>query len=570
MDNLSAAIVVTIIGCILQTGIFDNFKVPLVAAPIVGIALGDPVTGILMGAELQLIFMGATAVGASVPPNATVGSIIATALMIQSGQPMEAALALAVPVAVAGQSMNILNRAVCTFIQHIADKFIKNKKYWGVDFSNYLGLASKFIMYIFIFFPAVYFGSSAVEALMDVIPKWVLHGLEVAGGILPIVGFGMLLKYLNIKYLFPFFFIGFCLSTFGGFSMIGATIVAVCVAGLMDYFTNGFTIGGGSLTPQTTTDAIGEAKAVADDLDALMDDDDDDVMDVSEDKMEISEASPTATTDIANDKVYEKIVKKKDLFIVFVRSFLLQIAWNFERMQGLGFCYCILPVLKKIYKNNPEKLQFSIQRHNEFFNTNPLMSDFILGTTIAMEENVSAGGEVDELSINTVKVSLMGPLAGIGDSLYFFTIIPILQGICISFSKDGSFLGPIVFLIAALGIEFAIRWFGVDQGYKLGVGFVEKLSSGVMQRVTSVATIIGLIVVGVMTATMVKVPLIVEVGVPGATKPLMDIFNSFMPNLLPLIFTLTSFFLIKKGVSATKILFGVIIISVLAALAGIV
>lgn len=315
-------------------------------------------------------------------------------------------------------------------------------------------------MFAFIFFPSVYFGSGAVEAMMNVIPKWCLHGLEVAGGVLPIVGFGMLLKYLNIKYLFPFFFIGFCLSTFAGFSMIGATIIAVCVAGLMDYFTNGFTIGGGALTPQVATEAVGEVQAIADDLDALMDDDDDEDIDMSENKMVVSEAhddEAAATKDIANDKVYKKIVRKKDLIRVFIRSFLLQVSWNFERMQALGFCYCIMPVLKRIYKHHPEKLQYAVARHNEFFNTNALMSTFILGTTIAMEENVSAGGEVDELSINTVKVSLMGPLAGIGDSLYLFTIIPILQGIGISFAKDGSFLGPIIFLIGALGVEFFVR-----------------------------------------------------------------------------------------------------------------
>lgn len=106
------------------------------------------------------------------------------------------------------------------------------------------------------------------------------------------------------------------------------------------------------------------------------------------------------------------------------------------------------------------------------------------------------------------------------------------------------------------------------QGYKLGVGFVEKLSSGVMQRVTSVATIIGLIVVGVMTATMVKVPIALQIGVEGATKSLAEILDSFMPNLLPLLLTLLSFFLIKKGVSPTKILFGVIILCILGALIG--
>lgn len=566
MDVMTAAILITLVGCLLQLNLCEGFNAPIICAPLVGIILGDPLRGVELGAELQLIFMGATAIGAAVPPNAVVGTMIATAVVIMSGQTdAAAALTLAIPVAVAGQSLNILNRALCTFIQHWADSLINRKKYNGVDWANYIGGLSKFLMFPIIFFPAVYFGADAVEGIMSVIPQWMLHGLEVAGGMLPIVGFGMLLKYLNIKHLFPFFFIGFALATFGNFSMIGVTIVAVCIALVLDYYTNHFTIGGGSLTPV----AAGNAVAMpTDDLDALMEDDDDDMdtLPVTENKMVVTESD---NTNEETKREIKKIVKKRDLVRAFFRCFLLQICWNFERMQALGFCYCMVPVLKKLYKNQPEKLHAAIERHNVFFNSNPVVTPFILGTTMAMEENVAGGGDVDEDTINTVKISLMGPLAGIGDSLIFFTLVPIMQLICCNLIINGNYVGPIIYIITVAGASIVLRWLFIDRGYKLGVDFIDKLSSGVMQRVVSIATIVGLMVVGVMTATMVKCPLTLTIGAGEKAQTLGAILDGFMPNLLPLIFTLLSFWLIKKGVNPVWILLGVIVVCCLAALVGI-
>lgn len=237
--------------------------------------------------------------------------------------------------------------------------------------------------------------------------------------------------------------------------MIGVTILAVCTAFIMDYFTNGFTIGGGSITQ---TSAGASATASTDDLDALMEDDDD------MDGIAAANVNPTIieTVEMEEEEVIEKhdtkkVITKHDLVRAFIRSFLLQICWNFERMQGLGFCYCMLPILKKLYKNKPEKLQEAVDRHNVFFNTNPTVSAFIVGTTMAMEENVASGGDVEPDTINTVKISLMGPLAGIGDSLIFFTLVPITQLICCNLIQSGNYVGPVIYLAIILGVTITLR-----------------------------------------------------------------------------------------------------------------
>ena len=264
---------------------------------------------------------------------------------------------------------------------------------------------------------------------------------------------------------------------------------------------------------------------------------------------------------------YTGEITKKDMWTLFWRGMLLQLSWNFERMQGLGYCYCILPILKKIYRDNPEGLKKAVKRNLEFFNTTAYMALPILGVTAAMEERLAKEGDIDEGSISSVKVSLMGPLAGIGDAMFWNTLVPICAGIGISLATDGSLIGPIAFLILYNIFTTAVRWIGVTKGYELGTGIIEKMSGGIMQRITRAATIIGLMVVGVMVATNVKVPIALTFG--PANKPLLDVINGIMPGILPLILTWVTYRLMKKGVSATKIMLGIIGICLLGALVGI-
>ena len=255
---LVQAIIVTIAAAILSieqnNGQF-GFARPLVAGTVLGIVLGDPAMGVILGAEMQLIFMGVSAIGGSVPPDYLIGTCIATALAIMTNADVEVALALAVPAAVAGQSVNILGRTINTVMQHWADKAADEGKYGKLELAHYMGGVVTAARTALVVFPVVFIGASALDSIMGVIPQWILTGLSAAGSILPIVGFGMLLKYLDIKHLLPFFFIGFALSVFGGFSMVGATMIAICVALLFDHYSKG---------------SKAEAAAPADDLDELM------------------------------------------------------------------------------------------------------------------------------------------------------------------------------------------------------------------------------------------------------------------------------------------------------------
>lgn len=265
----------------------------------------------------------------------------------------------------------------------------------------------------------------------------------------------------------------------------------------------------------------------------------------------------------------KQVISKKDLNKLFWRGIGFQFSWNYERMQGLGYCWAILPILKKLYKNDSEGLRKAVKRNLEFFNTHPFMAMPIMGVSVAMEEKMALEHTVDGNSISSVKVAMMGPLAGIGDSFFWFTLFPICAGIGVSLSEGGNLLGPLVFLLLFNIFNIGTRYFGVKYGYKFGSEFVNKLSGGnVMQRISEATTLVGLMVLGTMTATMVSVPLDFVIGEGEQAMTLQGIFDGIMPNLIPLLLTLAVYFLIKKGMSTTKVLFLVILLAILGAGVG--
>lgn len=263
------------------------------------------------------------------------------------------------------------------------------------------------------------------------------------------------------------------------------------------------------------------------------------------------------------------IITKKDLNRTFRRGFGLQFSWNYERMQALGYCWTILPILKKLYKDDSEGLKTAVIRNLEFFNTHPYMAMPIMGTTLAMEERMALNHDVEGSAISSIKVSMMGPLAGIGDSFFWFTLFPICAGIGVSMSQGGSILGPIAFLVLFNIFNFGTRYFGLTYGYKFGSQFIDKMSgNSIMQRLSEATTIVGLMVLGVMTASMVNVLLDFVIGEGEQAMSLKAIFDGIMPNLIPLCLTLGVYRVMKKGMSATKVLFLVIGIAILGSIIG--
>lgn len=262
-------------------------------------------------------------------------------------------------------------------------------------------------------------------------------------------------------------------------------------------------------------------------------------------------------------------ITKKDLTRTAFRTFFLQAAWNFERMQALGYCYVVLPVLEKLYKDDKEALKQAAIRNLEFFNTQPYLASIIIGTTLAMEERLATKKDIDPNSISAVKISMMGPLAGIGDSLFWFTIYPIAISLGCGIAADGNALGPILFLVIFNVFHIFTRFYGVYYGYKTGTNLLKDVSGNIMQRLSEAAGIVSLMVVGVMTATMVSFSLKLVLGGEGGLDVQAAVFDSIMPNILPLAIVLLTMSLLKKKVNPVLILLGFFVLGIVGSVLGI-
>lgn len=258
-----------------------------------------------------------------------------------------------------------------------------------------------------------------------------------------------------------------------------------------------------------------------------------------------------------------KVITKKDLNRMAWRSLFLQASFNYERMQSAGWLYSISPGLKKIHKDKA-KLSESMKMHMEFFNTHPFLVTIIMGIVIAMEE---ANESVD--SIRGLKVAMMGPLGGIGDAIFWLTLLPISAGIGAAMAIDGNVAGPIIFLIMFNVVHFGLRFGLMHYGYKMGVSAISKLKA-FTQSFSHAASIVGVTVVGALIASYIRLTTTLEIPAGEAiVKVQGDVIDAVMPKLLPLAYTVLMYKLIKKGYSPVKLVGFTMVLGLIGHLIGI-
>lgn len=266
----------------------------------------------------------------------------------------------------------------------------------------------------------------------------------------------------------------------------------------------------------------------------------------------------------------QKKLSKNDLFWVFVRSNFLQGSWNFERMQALGFAFSMTPAIRKLYPEGSEERKQAMRRHNEFFNTHPFMAAPIVGVTLAMEEERANGAPIDDAAINGIKVGLMGPLAGVGDPIFWGTIRPVFAALGASLALTGSILGPILFFILFNAVRLGMRWWGVSYGYKKGSNVVSDMGGHVLQKLTEGASILGLFVMGALVNkwTKVNIPVVISsIKNPTTGKTdvttIQSVLDQLMPGIVPLALTFLCMWLLRKRVNALVIILGFFVVGII-------
>lgn len=273
-------------------------------------------------------------------------------------------------------------------------------------------------------------------------------------------------------------------------------------------------------------------------------------------------AAPVNAASAAAD---EKRLSEKELRGMFFRSLNFDGSFNYERQMSLGMRDALAPALAKLYPDKDD-MAAALERHSEFFNVTPAMAPLVLGITAAMEERNANEDDFDADSINAVKASLMGPLSGIGDSLFWGTIRPLAGGIAASLALAGNIFAPLVFLLGFNIPNYLVRWFGVHWGYKMGTDFLARAEkSGIMQKVFLGAAMVGLFVIGGMVASMVSVKIGWTIGSGDGAIDLNTVLDGIMPKMLPLGVTLLLSRALNKGWKVNTLLLVIVVASIAAA-----
>ena len=231
--------------------------------------------------------------------------------------------------------------------------------------------------------------------------------------------------------------------------------------------------------------------------------------------------------------------------------------FNYERLQGTAFAHAMTPVIRRLY-HSPEEIRAALQRHLVFFNTEPNSGGVIHGTVIAMEEQRANGAvEIDDDAINAVKTGLMGPLAGVGDTITQATVTPILLSIGIGLAATGNVLGPILYFFLEIGVLLAIGYFAYTQGYRRGrSGVTAVLRSGLLDRVILGAGVLGNMVLGALAAQFVTVAIapVILIGEDAHFDIQNDILDRLLPGAVPLLLVLLTWYLLARRRVSTVVL----------------
>ena len=300
----------------------------------------------------------------------------------------------------------------------------------------------------------------------------------------------------------------------------------------------------------------------------------------------------------------EKIqLSKSDRQKVWWRSQFLQGSWNYERMQNLGWAYSLIPAIKKLYTTKEDQAA-ALERHLEFFNTHPYVAAPIMGVTLALEEERANGVEIDDAAIQGVKIGMMGPLAGIGDPVFWFTVRPILGALGASLAASGNIVGPLLFFFGWNAIRMAFLWYTQEFGYKAGSEITKDMSGGILKDITKGASILGMFILAVLVQRWVSINFTINLpgkqlsegayinfpegpvtgaelkGILGQALSGMSLdrvqpqtlqgqLDSLIPGLMGLLLTFLCMWLLKKKVSPITIILALFAVGIAARFFGI-
>lgn len=270
----------------------------------------------------------------------------------------------------------------------------------------------------------------------------------------------------------------------------------------------------------------------------------------------------TVSDDVYEDQQLGAELTRQDINRFAWRSLLLQASFNYERMQASGWLYGLLPALQKIH-TNPKDLSRAMKGHMGFFNTHPFLVTFVMGIVLAMErskQNVN--------SIQSTKIAVGAPLGGIGDAMFWLTLLPICGGIGADLALQGSIMGAVFFFLLFNVVHFGLRFGLAHYAYRMGVAAIPLIKANT-RKVGHAASIVGMTVIGALVATYVRLGTTLEITAGDAVVKLQaDVLDKLMPAFLPLLYTLAMYALIRRGWSPLRLIVITVALGIVGKFAG--
>ena len=489
---------------------------PLTASLISGIILGDIPTAMKIGAAIQPMFLAFVGAGGTVVWDETAAAIFGCTVTMIGGLDVSHAVTIAVPVSLLCAQLNTIRRIVMVYPVQRADKYAEICNTKGILFMAFwLPQIIKFFIFAIPMFFALHFGAEAVGTFMNNLPAWITNALSITGKILPALGFAMTINVIGRPQFLPFFLGGFFFAKYSGISGVPLALMGLFIAFL--YY--------------LVLDSSKEGKEAVD---------------------EGSAAAAKA------DEEGKKLLTKRDVTNLTLRwNFYCEASNSFARLQSLAFCAAFIPVLKKLYGHDEQELSAALTRHLMFFNTQGIWGSVVHGIVLAMEEQRALGAPIPVEAITGIKAGLMGPFAGIGDTIDWSTLKPLVIVLVLPLAESGSFLAPLIYAVLLGGITLIENLFFVRTGYRMGTeAALSVLEGGMINKFISCASVLGLFMMGGLSSSMVNVYTTVQIPTGGTPMSIQtDILDKVAPGLLTLVTVLLVYKYLRSGKSMMKATF---------------
>lgn len=498
------------------TGSFYTVGRPLVAGLLLGLVFGNVSAGILCGVAVQAVFIANMNSGGATNADVVYASYGGIGLALATDADPAVAVTLSVLI---GQTLGLLiynaKMAAYSFFNNRFEDAIERLDYRGLTLWHLVipQLTSCALRAVPIA-ALVYLGQGVLDALLAAVPEVVLHIIAVIGGLLPALGIAILMSVVVQKSLeLVFFFGGFVLSAYLDLPMLAIVLIAAMVAYLM-YVASG---------------RGGDLAALA--------------------------GSDTPAPDAAQHTDDEHLTRRELVRLWLRWAFFGLASMSFEKLEACGFCFAMEPLAHRYYADDPAGAKALLKRHAIFYNTEPQIGSMVNGIAVSLEEEKALGADVpDDLPV-TVKTALMGPLAGIGDTIIQGVVVPTLLSVGMGLAAGGSVVGPVFYILSYVTFGVAVSYICFMAGHRLGAGAMDAILGEGVKRVTGALNVLGIMVVGALAATNVDVttPLMIPSG--DGTTALQVLLDSIFPQLLPMVAVLVTWHLIAhRRLSATKVI----------------